>query len=106
ASHLFAQLVDLSLLWIFLAKLLMDSLQLFAQEKLALTLFDPLLNLPAQFVAELEEVDFALEQCLQALVLEPQPIGLEELEAFLDVQPQAGSDQVEQSPRAVLVHRT
>ena len=101
---LLAQLVDLRLLRIFLAKLLLDRLQLLAQEELALALVDPLLDLAAQLVAKLEQLDLAFEQCLHPLILGPQPVDLQDLQALLHVDPQTGGDQIQQAPRAVLVH--
>ena len=82
----------------------MDRFELFAQEELALAFFDALLDLSAQLVAELEQLDLTVEQSLDSLVLGAQPFHLEDLQPLLDVQAQAGGDQVQQPPRRVLIH--
>jgi hypothetical protein len=82
-----------------------DGLELLAQKELALALLDALLDLAAQLVAELEQFDLALEQRQHAVVFRAQAVDLQNLQALLDVQPQARGDQVHKPPWAVLVHR-
>src|SRR5207244_1545197 len=72
--HFLAQLGDLRLLRVLVAKLLVNRLQLLAQEEFALTLVHPLLNLPAQLVTQFEQFDFTVEQHLNALIFRAQAV--------------------------------
>ena len=89
-----AQLVDLGLLLVALAELLLDRLQLLAQEVLALALVDLRLDLRLDLGAELDHLELAGEDLREAA----QPLAdvdlLEQLLLLLGRDPQRAGDQV------------
>ena len=89
-----AQLVDLGLLLVALAELVLDRLQLLAQEVLALALVDLGLDLRLDLGAEPDHLELAGEDLREA----PQPLGhvdlLEQLLLLLGGDPQRPGDQV------------
>ena len=89
-----AQLVDLRLLLVLLPQLLLDRLQLLAQEVLALALVDLGLDLRLDLRAELDHLELAGEDLRET----PQPLGhvdgLEQLLLLLGGDAQRAGDQV------------
>ena len=96
-----AQLVDLGLLLVLLAELVLDRLQLLAQEVLALALVDLRLDLGLDLGAELDHLELAGEDLREAA----QPLGdvdlLEQLLLLLGRDPQGAGDQVGERRRVV-----
>ena len=96
-----AQLVRVGLLGIALAELLLDRLQLLAEEELALALLELRLHLRLDLRAELEDLELAVED-LRDLA---QPLlGVGELEdqlLLLGLQPEGGGDEVAEAAGVV-----
>ena len=105
-GELLAQLVDLGLGRVALAELLLDRLQLLAQDVLALGLVHLGLDLRLDLGADLEHLELAREDLRQP----PQPLGdvdlLEQRLALLGRDPQRAGDQVRERARVLEVgHR-
>ena len=98
---LLAQLVDLGLLLVLLAELLLDRLQLLAEEELALALVDLGLDLGLDLGAELDDLELAGEDPREVA----QALGdvdlFEQLLLLLGAEPQRAGDQVTERRRVV-----
>ena len=96
-----AQLVDLRLLLVALPELVLDRLQLLAEEELTLALVDLARDLGLDLRAELRHLDLAVEDQRDR----PQPLldvhRLEQLLPLLGLQPQRRRDQVAERARVV-----
>ncbi len=95
----FLEFLDLGLLIVALAELLLDGLHLLAQVELALHLLHLADSLGLDLAAQFEHFEFLGQQGGQALELAGDAVDLKDLLGHLDVQPQAGGDQIDQLAR-------
>ena len=96
-----AQLVDLGLLGVTFAELVLDRLQLLAQEELALPLLHFLLDLRLDLGAELEDLELAVQDCRH--LAEPRlHVGeLEQVLLLLGLEAQRRGDEIAERARVV-----
>ena len=96
-----AQLGQLGLLLVTLAQLLLDRLQLLAEEELALALLHLRLHLRLDAAAELEQLELAVQEAQQLAQSLLDVLELEELLLLLGLDPQERGDEVDQGGRLV-----
>jgi len=98
-----AELLDLDLLLIGLAQFMLDGLELLAQEVLALDLLHLRLGLRLDLAAQLQNFQLLVEDGHQPAELGRDVVDLQELLAFLQVDPDVGCDGVDDLQRIVHV---
>ena len=100
------QFLDLSLLFVPLAQFLLDGLELLAQVEIALHLLHLAHGLGLYLAAQLQDLQLLGQQGAELAQLLGDAVQLQQLLGDLDVQAQAGGDQVDQLARVLDVERS